>query len=255
MVKQKDKKVPELSFIIPARNEQGTIQANVRACLEAAGQLGVQRDVIVVSDGSTDATDDIALETGARVIRRNTNPAKAYAVREGVLNSDAEYTFFVDADLRGLKPHHLVRVAGPVLNGKADMAIANRDNIFGRRGFGNAAERILRKELFPVDDPRLKGWNFELLINEAVGKRHGITLSFVMEGVHQRTKFDKLGWYQGTIEEAKEWSQIFFEVRHMSAAALVNYWTRIKRIKNERRETQRAIMSPAFEKINPRLTK
>ncbi len=58
--------VPDVSIIIPARNEE----ANLGACLESlTAQTGVDFEIIVVDDGSTDRTREIAQSfAGVRVI-------------------------------------------------------------------------------------------------------------------------------------------------------------------------------------------
>lgn len=90
-----------LSVVVPAYNEESNIGTTVEALLEEL-QSAVNRDdveIIVVDDGSTDATAAVARAAGARVIVQPQNRGKGAAVRAGVLDSDGRSVVFTDADL------------------------------------------------------------------------------------------------------------------------------------------------------------
>lgn len=59
---------PDLSIIIPARDEEGTLPATLTCLFESLAELSLQGDVIVVDDGSQDRTAEIAAVKGARVV-------------------------------------------------------------------------------------------------------------------------------------------------------------------------------------------
>jgi dolichyl-phosphate beta-glucosyltransferase len=67
-------------------------------CDAAAGELGTY-EIIVVDDGSRDATVQVLNGQAAKVIRLDTNRGKGAAVRTGMLAARGEYRFFVDGDL------------------------------------------------------------------------------------------------------------------------------------------------------------
>ena len=116
-------------MIIPARNEADRIEATVRA----ADSLGGVTLVIVVDDGSTDATAAAAGRAGAAVIRHARNRGKGAAMETG-----AEAARLLDQREHRDRPRHLLFLdadlaetaarAGPlidpVLAGQADMTIA-----------------------------------------------------------------------------------------------------------------------------------
>ncbi len=113
---------PEVSVIIPARNEE----ANLGACLESlVSQSGVEFEVIVVNDHSTDRTGEIAASfPGVRVIEAGALPdgwtGKNNAVACGARESRGEWLLFTDADTVHL-PGSLARAVAEAKEHKAEM--------------------------------------------------------------------------------------------------------------------------------------
>ncbi len=87
--------LPSISVVLPAFNEARTIGTIVRGCRAA---LPAASEVLVVDDGSTDATAACAEEAGARVIRLAQNGGKGNALRLGIERSTGEVLVFLDAD-------------------------------------------------------------------------------------------------------------------------------------------------------------
>ncbi|MVO86563.1 glycosyltransferase [Streptomyces sp. p1417] len=97
----------DLSVVIPAYNEEGrlgpTLDA-IRAYLDGEAAGAAQWELIVVDDGSTDRTADIAAEAAARdprvqLVRGGRNRGKGHALRQGVLASYGRRVLVTDADL------------------------------------------------------------------------------------------------------------------------------------------------------------
>jgi glycosyltransferase involved in cell wall biosynthesis len=87
----------QLSFIIPAFNEQTVLGATLGSLEAAARSLGTPFEVIVVDDASTDATPQIARSAGAAVLRVDLH--RISAVRNaGARVAKGELLVFVDAD-------------------------------------------------------------------------------------------------------------------------------------------------------------
>ncbi|HYF83012.1 MAG TPA: glycosyltransferase family 2 protein [Clostridia bacterium] len=108
-----------VTAIIPAYNEELTI-ASVINCLSDVDRI---QKIIVVSDGSTDRTAEIARECGADVIELQENVGKGGAIKAGVNECGSEVILFLDADLIGLKEKHVIDLIKPVIDNYADMTI------------------------------------------------------------------------------------------------------------------------------------
>jgi glycosyltransferase involved in cell wall biosynthesis len=92
-------RIPDLTVIIPARNEAsrlGGCLGSVRRALEYAEVT--EAEVIVVDDDSTDETSEVARGHGVLAIRQSPRRGPLAAWSLGVANSSASLLFFVDAD-------------------------------------------------------------------------------------------------------------------------------------------------------------
>jgi dolichyl-phosphate beta-glucosyltransferase len=89
---------PELSIVIPAFNEEQRLPLFLAGALQWLAASDMGREVIVVDDGSNDATASVAEKQGVRVIRHDRNRGKGAAVRTGMLAARGRLRLFVDAD-------------------------------------------------------------------------------------------------------------------------------------------------------------
>ena len=83
-----------VSVIIPAFNEAGAITDVV----DAIKGVGAWHEVIVVDDGSTDATSTLARGAGAVVVKHPYNKGNGAAVKSGIRRATGEYVLIVDGD-------------------------------------------------------------------------------------------------------------------------------------------------------------
>ena len=122
----------DVAVLIPAHNEEQRIAETIRA---AAAIPGVTR-VVVVDDGSKDATDERATASGAKVVRLFGNRGKGSALEAGAARvADAEIILLLDADLGDTAAQGELLLA-PLLSGDADMSIATFPPAAGKAGFG-----------------------------------------------------------------------------------------------------------------------
>jgi glycosyltransferase involved in cell wall biosynthesis len=189
----------DVAVIIPARNEAERIQATVTA---AAGLPGVGV-VVVVDDGSRDATAKAARRAGAVVTRHARNRGKSAAMQTGAeavrlldqreQRERPRHLLFLDADL-GDTAAQAGPLIDPVLAGTADMTIAIFTSIVKLGGHGLVVglsgagirratgwrpvqplngQRCLTRAAFEAARPLARGW----------GAETGLTIDLVRRGL------------------------------------------------------------------------
>ena len=95
---------PELSIVIPSFNEEKRLPATLERIANYVRASGRTAEVLVVDDGSTDRTAEVAAGfrtqiESLRVISNGRNRGKGYSVRRGSLEARGEIVLFTDADL------------------------------------------------------------------------------------------------------------------------------------------------------------
>jgi len=120
---------PKYSIVIPAFNESARIPATLESVIACIRENQWSAEVIVVNDGSTDATADIvrAFSRNAPEVRMVENPGnhgKGYSVRSGMLQALGDVVMFSDSDLSS-PIEEAVRLFAAIEQG-ADIAIGSR---------------------------------------------------------------------------------------------------------------------------------
>jgi GT2 family glycosyltransferase len=131
--------------LIPAFNEEARIASTVRSVANA----GIAETIIVIDDGSDDATARQAEDAGAQVISLDANKGKGAALDAGLSAAGKKWDvlLMLDGDL-GDSAGEAPLLLDPVLAGQADMTIARFPRPEGKAGFGlvrNAARQGIRK--------------------------------------------------------------------------------------------------------------
>jgi len=121
---------PFYSIIIPAYNEAERIGVSLERILSYIAASGWSAEIIVVNDGSSDATSGVVQEYARRnpIIRVIDNPGnrgKGYSVRNGMLNASGQVLLFTDADLSS-PIEEANKLFAVIESGEADVAIGSR---------------------------------------------------------------------------------------------------------------------------------
>jgi glycosyltransferase involved in cell wall biosynthesis len=88
----------KVSVVIPAFNEEQGVGPVVVELLETLGRHGLEAEIIVVDDGSTDKTAAAAAAAGARVLRHRSNRGYGAALKSGISAASNDYVVITDAD-------------------------------------------------------------------------------------------------------------------------------------------------------------
>ena len=89
-----------ISIIIPAYNEEKRLPGSLERIHQFLGREAWEfSEILVVDDGSRDATGEVARRQEVRVVKNPGNRGKGYAVRHGMLEAKGDWALFSDADL------------------------------------------------------------------------------------------------------------------------------------------------------------
>ena len=114
----------KVSILVPAYNEINTIAK----MLERLRQVPLDKEIVVVDDGSTDGTRAYLAglhEEGLRVILHPQNRGKGAALRSALARATGEVVIVQDADLEYM-PEEIPKVVAPILEGRAEVAYGSR---------------------------------------------------------------------------------------------------------------------------------
>jgi glycosyltransferase involved in cell wall biosynthesis len=134
--------ISKLSIIIPAYNEEKTIEKILRQVKNVNLIHDIQKEIIIVNDCSTDNTDGVIRqylqsnpEDGIKYFKHEKNQGKGAAIHTGIHNASGDYLIIQDADLE-YDPDEYNLLLKPAIRADADV-------VYGSRFMGGKPHRML----------------------------------------------------------------------------------------------------------------
>jgi len=133
----------KLSIIMPVYNEARTICEALEKIQKVSLSAGLEKEILIVNDGSTDNTKNLILDYQARCPDRGEifyfehekNLGKGAALKTGIKKASGKYLIVQDADLE-YDPNDYNILLKPMLDGLADV-------VYGSRFVGSSSHRVL----------------------------------------------------------------------------------------------------------------
>lgn len=184
-----------VTTVIAALDEAQTVAEVVRA----VRQCRRVQEIIVVSDGSRDRTGAVARQAGADVIELARNVGKAGAVMVGVERAAGDVVVLLDADLIGLRPHHVEELLRPVLDDGVDMAIGvfNGDLVQNVLPSFSGQRAIPRFHLLRHPELRDRGFGLERALAAIARRERWRVRRIELRELSHRLKEEKYGLVRG----------------------------------------------------------
>ena len=188
-----------VSAVVPAYNEAGRISDVVKALY-----IDPVKEIIVVDDGSTDGTQEEAKALGVKVVRLDENKGKARALTKGVEAAENDILIFLDADLVGLKSHHVKDMIDEYLESSADIILGVFHNgrlntdISQKISPHLTGQRVVSKKVFNhLSKSQTKEFGVEVAMTKLALKK-GLKMKRVkLNGVTHVMKEEKRGFGEG----------------------------------------------------------
>ncbi len=130
--------MPRVSILIPLYNEEEFIRTLLERVLAAPLGPEMEREIVVVDDGSTDGSAEAAEEIARnhpgiiRIVRHEINRGKGAAIRTALEQANGEYCLIQDADLE-YDPREYPHLLRPLVEGRADVVYGSRFMVVGER--------------------------------------------------------------------------------------------------------------------------
>jgi glycosyltransferase involved in cell wall biosynthesis len=142
-----------VSLLVPAKDEAENLPEFLRQCAEALPRVGVPFEVVVVDDGSRDATPDVLRALQAehdflRVVTHRRQLGIADALRSAGEAASGDIFVFYPADLQ-YKPEDVPALVTPILEGRADIVTGTKQGKY-EKAFVSTVYNTLCRWLFGI---------------------------------------------------------------------------------------------------------
>ena len=206
----------KISVIIPAYNEQATIAEVIKTVKKVPEIISI----MVVSDGSTDRTVEIAHSLDVQVYEIGKNIGKGGAIKRGFDKTNSEILLFLDADLIGLKTEHIYSLVDPIIDDLADMTIG----LFSKGRLLTdlpqfitpylSGQRAMKREIIEtIPDLDLLKYGLEMAITKNVKKYNYRVAKVKLYNLTQRIKEEKYGIVEGTKKRLQMYLDIINQLK------------------------------------------
>lgn len=157
-----------VSVCIPARDEVATVARVVASVRDAfVGPAGLVDELVVVDDGSLDATAAVAERAGARVVPSSAVApgharvalGKGDAMRAGLAATSGDLVVFLDADVTNFRPHFVSGLLGPLLSSPGTLLVKGcyARSLHGSPSGGGRVTELVARPLLSLLFPSLTG--------------------------------------------------------------------------------------------------
>ena len=206
----------KVAAIVPAYNEEQTIDDVVRALIH---QPSID-EVVVVNDGSEDATAKRAQQHPITFVDLAENRGKGGAMVAGVQATDADVFLFLDADLVGLEQMHIEALLQPVLDERAQMSIGVFEE--GRLATDWAqklapflsGQRAIHRDLWNrISELEASRYGVEVTLSRQAEKLGAAVETVVLRDLSQVMKEEKRAFLKGLVLRMKMYWEIVRSVK------------------------------------------
>lgn len=203
----------KVALIIPAYNEENRIGA----VLAAAETVDLIDEILVISDGSTDRTSEVAGGWGVKVVDLPINQGKGHAIQAGIEHTDADILVFSDADIKGLTADHFVRLIKPLFDDPELMMTVGkfsggrlRTDLSQNLLPSISGQRALRRQLIEtLPDLSSSRFGVEIMITRQAKALGVKVLEVTLTDLTHVMKEEKLGVIRGLSARMRMYQEMF----------------------------------------------
>ena len=191
----------DITALIPAHNEGERLEAVVKPLFYVPDI----HQIIVIDDGSSDATNINIVRLGVEGISIPGNEGKTAALARGLEEARSPWVLLLDADLVGLRPYHIQAMISRVMQDNADEVIG----VLPSHTVALSGQRLLPKICAEAGVTAAHGYGIEVALNQLAKEYHWRVETVDLTGVYNISKIVKWGIPYGMAKNMEMVSDIF----------------------------------------------